>query len=110
VDAPGAHHAAWEAEIEVGDVYTPENLEQELTSAAEAFINSGGAALDRDNRRISLSQVFKRYARDFGATQAERLRFIAPYLFQAQDRAFLQDQADTLQVSYQRYDWRLNRG
>jgi hypothetical protein len=27
-----------------------------------------------------------------------------------QDRAFLEDQADTLQVSYQRYDWRLNRG
>lgn len=92
------------------DVYTSENLEQELTFAAEAFINSGGAALDRDNRHISLSQVFKWYARDFGATQAERLRFIAPYLFQAQDRAFLEDQADTLQVSYQRYDWRLNRG
>lgn len=88
------------------DVYTSENLEQELTFASETFINSGGAVLDRENRRLSLSQVFKWYARDFGATQAERLRFIAPYLYDARDRAFLEDQA----VSYQEYDWRLNRG
>ncbi|MFW6127269.1 MAG: DUF547 domain-containing protein, partial [Thermodesulfobacteriota bacterium] len=92
------------------DVYTPENLEQELTFAAETFVNSGGAVLDRENRLISLSQVFKWYARDFGATQAERLRFIAPFFYNTQDRAFLEDQADTLKISYQRYDWRLNRG
>jgi len=92
------------------DVYTPENLEQELTFAAETFINSGGAVLDRENRLISLSQVFKWYARDFGATQAERLRFIAPFFYKAQDRAFLEAQADNLKISYQRYDWRLNRG
>lgn len=91
------------------DVYTPENLEQELTFAAEAFVNAGGAVLDRSRRRLSLSRIFKWYARDFGATQGERLRFIAPYFYNKEDREFLAEQADTLEVSYQRYDWRLNR-
>lgn len=91
------------------DVYTPESLEEELTMAAGAFINSGGAVLDRNNRRISLSRIFKWYARDFGADQAERLRFIARYLDNPQDRALIEDQADSFSISYQNYDWRLNR-
>jgi hypothetical protein len=91
------------------DVYTPENLEEELTMASQTFINSGGAVLDRSRQSISLSRIFKWYARDFGADQAERLRFIARYLDNKQDRAFIQDHADALKVTYQSYDWRLNR-
>jgi GH15 family glucan-1,4-alpha-glucosidase len=91
------------------DVYTPENLEEELTMASQTFVNSGGAVLERSRNQISLSRVFKWYATDFGATQAERLRFITPYFFNAQDRSFVEDHADSLKVSYQSYDWRLNR-
>lgn len=91
------------------DVYTPENLEEELTMASQTFINSGGAVLDRSRRSLSLSRIFKWYARDFGATQAERLRFITRYLDNQQDRAIIEDQADSLSISYQNYDWRLNR-
>lgn len=91
------------------DVYTPENLDQELTFAAETFVNAGGAVLDQENHRISLSQVFKWYARDFGADQGQRLRFIAPYFYDEADRAFIEAQADSLKITYQKYDWRLNR-
>ena len=91
------------------DVYTAENLEQELTMASQTFINSGGAVLDQSRKKISLSRIFKWYARDFGADQAERLRFIARYLDNPQDRALIEDQADSLSISYQNYDWRLNR-
>jgi GH15 family glucan-1,4-alpha-glucosidase len=91
------------------DVYTPENLEEELTIAAQTFINSGGAVLDKEQRRISLSRVFKWYARDFGATQGEHLRFIAPHFYHEQDRRFIEEHADALKVTYQKYDWRLNR-
>ncbi len=90
------------------DVYTPENLEEELTIAAETFISAGGAVLDRDNRRLSLSRIFMWYAPDFGATQTERLRFIAPYFFAEADRQFIMDNAGSLAISYQDYDWRLN--
>jgi hypothetical protein len=92
------------------DVYTPENLEQELTIAAQTFINSSNVVLDRARGSLSLSRIFQWYAPDFGATQGERLRFIAPYLDNEQDRGLIEDHAESLKVTYQRYDWRLNRG
>ncbi|MEW6387026.1 MAG: DUF547 domain-containing protein [Thermodesulfobacteriota bacterium] len=91
------------------DVYTPENLEEELDMAAKSFINSKGAVLDRDRSSLSLSRIFKWYAPDFGGSQAERLRFIARHLDNATDRAYIEDHAAGLKVTYQPYDWRLNQ-
>jgi hypothetical protein len=91
------------------EVFTPNILEEAFAIAGQTFINSGGAVLDRHNHRISLSQVFKWYARDFGASQAERLRFVAPYFYAEVDRQFLAAHAETVSVTYQDYDWRLNR-
>ncbi len=92
------------------DFYTAENLEAELQIAAAHFINTGGVAVDRLARRVSLSRIFKWYGRDFGATLAARLRFIATYLDDAENRRLLTDHPETLTVTYQPYDWRLNRG
>ena len=91
------------------DVYTPENLEQELSIAAAAFLNGGGVLIDRERHRVSLSRIFKWYGRDFGFSQVELLRFIAPYLNRDEDREFVEKNAETLKVAYQDYDWRLNR-
>ncbi len=91
------------------DVYTPENLEWELDTASRAFINSSAVGLDRSQGQISLSSIFKWYAPDFGAGQGERLRFIAAYLDNAADRAFIEEHAAGLKVAYQPYDWRLNQ-
>jgi hypothetical protein len=91
------------------DVYTPENLEWELDTASRSFINSSAVVLDRSQNRLSLSSIFKWYGPDFGAGQSERLRFLAGYLDDAEDRRFIEDQADSLKVSYQPYDWRLNQ-
>ena len=46
---------------------------------------------------------------DAMAAQAQRLRFIAGYLDNQEDRAFIEGHADSLRVAYQRYDWRLNQ-
>jgi len=91
------------------DVYTPENLEWELDTASKSFINSSAVVLDRAQNKISLSSIFKWYAPDFGADQAECLRFIARHRNQAEDRTFIEAHADSLRVSYQAYDWRLNQ-
>lgn len=91
------------------DIYTAENLEKELTIAGQAFINGGGVVLNRGRHSLSLSRVFKWYAQDFGATQAERLRFIAPFLDDEQDLKFIEAHADALGVTYPDYDWRLNQ-
>ena len=91
------------------DVYTPENLEWELDTAARSFINSSSVALDRGQQSLSLSSIFKWYAPDFGADQGQRLRFVAGFLDKAEDRAFIEEHAGNLKVSYQPYDWRLNQ-
>jgi len=91
------------------DVYTPENLEWELDTAARSFINSGSVALDRAGQSLSLSSIFKWYAPDFGAGQGERLRFIARFRDNEEERKFMAEHADSLQVTYQPYDWRLNQ-
>jgi GH15 family glucan-1,4-alpha-glucosidase len=89
--------------------YTPEKLDEELTIAGKAFVNGGGVKLDRQNNHVSLSRVFKWYGSDFGKTQAERLMFIAHYLYDEGEKQFLIENAKNTKVDYQDYDWRLNR-
>jgi len=91
------------------DVYTPENLEWELDTASRSFINSSAVVLDRAQGKISLSSIFKWYGPDFGGSQGERLRYIAGYLDSQEDRVFIDEHADSLKVTYQPYDWRLNQ-
>jgi GH15 family glucan-1,4-alpha-glucosidase len=89
--------------------YSPENLDEELNISARTFLNGGGAKLDMKNDRILLSRIFKWYADDFGRTQGDILGFIAPYLYDEEERKFLLENAETIKVEYQDYDWRLNR-
>jgi len=84
-------------------------LEKELTIAGETFLNGGGIIIDRGKIRIFLSRIFTWYAADFGKTLPERLRFIAPYLYNRDDREFLEENAEHIRVDYQDYDWRLNK-
>jgi len=91
------------------EVFTPENLEKELTVSGQTFLNAGGVKIDRKRKRVSLSRIFKWYGNDFGPTVAERLRFIAPFLYDQEDKEYLIENAQNVSVEYQDYDWRLNR-
>ena len=89
--------------------YTAEKLDEELTIAGKSFINGGGVKPDRHDNHLSLSRVFKWYGSDFGNTIGERLRFIAQYLYDKNDRQYILDNAESIKIDYQDYDWRLNR-
>lgn len=91
------------------DVYTSDGLEEELEISGRTFLNAGGVVIDRENRRVSLSRIFKWYSKDFGQNQTDRLMLIAQYLYNDDDRRFLAEQAGKVSVFYQEYDWRLNR-
>ena len=43
------------------------------------------------------------------AGQADILRFASQFLYDEEDRIFLEVQAGKIEVEYQDYDWRLNR-
>ncbi|HEY3276321.1 MAG TPA: glycoside hydrolase family 15 protein [Syntrophorhabdaceae bacterium] len=91
------------------DVYTAEDLEEELDISGRTFLNAGGIVIDRERNRVVLSRIFRWYAHDFGRSPAERLRFIAGYLYDKDDRKFIEKNAEALRIDYQKYDWRLNR-
>lgn len=91
------------------DIYTAEKLDEELDIAARTFLNAGGIAINRKKHRVSLSRIFKWYAGDFAAANADRIRFIARFMNEPADREFLLEHAEELKTAYQDYDWRLNR-
>jgi hypothetical protein len=91
------------------DVYTPENLDEELTISGKTFLNAGGIKIDRDTNRVSLSLIFKWYRGDFGRTGPDILRFVIPYLYREEDRKYLEENSENVTIDYQGYDWRLNR-
>ncbi len=92
------------------DIYTSQNLDEELNQAGRSFLGGGGLQLDRASKKVSLSRIFSWYRKDFGSRLPERLRFLARFLYNRQDAEFIQHKAEELRVEYQNYDWRLNWG
>ena len=90
-------------------VYTAENLDRELEISGRTFCNAGGIEVDKENLVVVLSRIFLWYAADFGTNTAARLQFVAPLLYEAEDREFLLREGYRCTVRYMDYDWRLNR-
>ena len=91
------------------ELYTAEDIDHELDVAAGTFVNAGGFVLDRNAGEVSLSRIFDWYAEDFGPSPAQRLRYLARFLYEDDDREFVQLNAERLRIKHQHYDWRLNR-
>jgi hypothetical protein len=87
-------------------VYLAEKIDAQLDLAAAAFLN-GETVIHREQGRVEVSRLFSWYGSDFG-DRAQRLRFIARYLDDTDDRQFLLDHADGLRLVYRPYDWNLN--
>ena len=91
------------------EIYSPQNLDEELDISGRTFLNSGGVKIDREKMTVRLPRIFKWYGEDFGKNLKDRLHFVASYLFREEDRNFLETHADQVTVEYHLYDWRLNR-
>ena len=87
-------------------LYSSTDIDKELDVAAELFINStNGTILDKENKTIYLSWIFKRYGRDFGDDKDSVVRFIARYHY---EKDYIENNMDELKVKYMDYDWGLN--
>lgn len=93
-------------------VYSAENLEAELDSAAQAFCDDEemGVKIDLPAKQVTMSQIFKWYATDFGDTERERLEKIGGFLFGTQRETMreLLVLGDEFTVQYFPYDWNSN--
>jgi GH15 family glucan-1,4-alpha-glucosidase len=90
------------------DVYAPEELERQLDTSAQVFIN-GGSRIDRQQRELALSSIFRWYRPDFRLDDAGLVRWVAHYLYLAEERQWLEENASGIRLRYLPYDWRLNR-
>ena len=85
--------------------YTARTLEQQLTTNTENFF-ANRANFRYQDGRFYLSSILKWFAEDFGETQQEQLKAIAPYLPDAISKQAAQRGVG--RVSYLSYDWGLN--
>ncbi|MCL7419682.1 MAG: glycoside hydrolase family 15 protein [Methylobacter sp.] len=90
------------------EVYEAENLDRQLDTSAQVFINST-TRLDKKRRVLKLSEIFRWYRRDFNLHGPALPRYLADYLYNQENAKWLKQYAEELRIHYEPYDWRLNR-
>ncbi|MDA2916407.1 DUF547 domain-containing protein [Nitrospinae bacterium AH_259_B05_G02_I21] len=89
--------------------YSPSKVEDQLTFAAEAFINDPSRVLIEPTKEsVRLSQIFQWYAKDFGATHKAVLTYLLDYLDPNPARDWLEANLDSAAIHYIPYNWSLN--
>ncbi|MDE1889023.1 MAG: DUF547 domain-containing protein [Planctomycetota bacterium] len=90
----------------ITEVYRAEKLEQQLETQAISFINNKSRNyLDRENKVLYLSSIFKWYKEDFVSSGEKIEEYIARYL-NTEDAESIRNNKVT--VKYLDYDWGLN--
>ena len=89
----------------LSEAYTKEKVEQQLELNTRNFF-ANREHFRYQNERFYLSPILKWFADDFGSSQSEMLRSIAPYL--PDSKSIQAARRGVGKISYLRYDWSLN--
>ncbi|XP_010771440.1 uncharacterized protein isoform X2 [Notothenia coriiceps] len=91
--------------------YTPKDIDSQLRTAAEAFLeNDDSCLVDSGKREVRLSQIFKWYKADFGGTDEKLLKWVLDHMGDSPKKSSLQDviSAGKTKVIFLPYDWSTN--
>ncbi|XP_072253352.1 uncharacterized protein [Leuresthes tenuis] len=91
--------------------YTPQDIDSQLRTAAEAFLeNDDACVVDSGKREVRLSQIFKWYKADFGGTDEKLLKWVLDHMSDSPKKTSLQGvlSAGKTKVSFLPYDWGSN--
>lgn len=91
--------------------YTPQDIDSQLRTAAEAFLeNDDACTVDSGKREVRLSQIFKWYKVDFGGTDEKLLKWVLEHMGDSPKKTSLQGvlSAGKTKVSFLPYDWSTN--
>lgn len=89
--------------------YSTSKVEDQLTFAAEAFINDPTrVVIEPTGESVQISQIFQWYAKDFGATPKAVLTYLLDYLDPSPARDWLEANLDSASIRYIPYNWSLN--
>jgi hypothetical protein len=108
---PMAHFAIVCASFSCPDlsptVYVAKNLKEQLARQASLFINDPkkGLNIDRKNKTVHFSQIFKFDKKTFPNGARSALKLISPFLTE-QDRIYLLK--ESYKIKYLEYNWELN--
>lgn len=90
----------------LSEAYTATKLEQQLrTNTSDFFSRNQNLLVDKENKKLKLSQIMSWFGTDFGKTQVDQLKQIAPY-FPAEAKTFVK--AGGYTIEFLKYDWQLN--
>jgi hypothetical protein len=87
--------------------YTSDNIDEQLETATQNFINSSEVVVIPEQNKILLSEIFNWYSGDFGKGR-DVLEFVLSYLKSYDLSQYLNDHLNTIEVEYLFYDWNLN--
>jgi hypothetical protein len=91
------------------EAYTAARLDAQLEDQGRRFLSQTDKnRFDLDARTAYLSPIFKWYRGDFGETDEDLLRAIAPFVGDAAVRSQLESAPGDWRVEHTHYDWRLN--
>ncbi|XP_075896392.1 uncharacterized protein LOC142897743 isoform X1 [Nelusetta ayraudi] len=91
--------------------YTPKDIDSQLRTAAEAFLeNDDACVVDSGKREVRLSQIFKWYKADFGGTDEKLLNWVLDHMGDSPKKTSLQGviSAGKTKISFLPYDWNTN--
>lgn len=90
------------------DVYSAGSLQAQLSRQAAKFMNDPkkGYTIDRVNKKVSVSRIFKFDKKNFGKGVDVIIPFILPFIENKEDREFLEK--GTYDLEFLDYDWDLN--
>ncbi|MFP4616072.1 MAG: glycoside hydrolase family 15 protein [Thiohalorhabdus sp.] len=89
------------------EVFEADGLEEQLETAAKIFLNAT-TRVRPERETVGVSRLFWWYRNDFPAEDAELVRYIARRLFDRELGTWMEKRADSMQLRYLPYDWRLN--
>jgi hypothetical protein len=86
-------------------VYTPENIDQQLHIAARNFVNTD-LQIEKSGY-AHISAIFKWFSDDFGGQQGV-IDFLLQHLDRGEERDWLQKNRSSINLQFKTYDWGLN--
>ncbi|XP_076018144.1 uncharacterized protein LOC143009926 [Genypterus blacodes] len=92
-------------------MYTPQDIDGQLRTAAEAFLeNDDACTVDSGKREVRLSQIFKWYKADFGGTDEKLLTWVLEHMGDSPKKNSLQSviSGGKTKVTFLPYDWSSN--
>uniref|UniRef100_A0A7S4KMY7 DEP domain-containing protein n=1 Tax=Paramoeba aestuarina TaxID=180227 RepID=A0A7S4KMY7_9EUKA len=89
-------------------LYDEENLDEQLTSSTQAFLNGDAMILDMNKKEISLTKIMDWYRSDFGKTDERIVMWALSFLDEEKKKNVETLLEGGCKVTFQNYDWNPN--